>query len=82
MWRLLKANYVCYIRTYGSTGQPVYINLGNNINLGIGSIRVYFPNGNEFEGIGIEPNIGVNLSREDIYNKTDPLIKKALDLVE
>ncbi|MEK5063674.1 S41 family peptidase [Cytobacillus sp. FSL R5-0596] len=67
--------------TYGSTGQPAYANLTENVNLGIGSIRAYFPNGDEFEGLGIEPDIKVNVTREDIYNKTDSYIEKALDVL-
>lgn len=67
--------------TYGSTGQPAYINLGENIHLGIGSIRAFFPNGDEFEGIGIEPDFKISLSRQDIYNGRDPVFEKALELV-
>ena len=64
--------------TYGSTGQPAYTNLTENVNLGIGSIRVFFPNGDEFEGIGIEPDIHVKVNREDRYSDTDLYIEKAL----
>lgn len=67
--------------TYGSTGQPASLNLTENVNVGIGSIRVYYPNGDEFEGVGIEPDIQVNVNREAIYSNTDSYIEKALELL-
>jgi carboxyl-terminal processing protease len=68
--------------TYGSTGQPEYVNLGKDKGLGIGSIRTFFPNGEQFEGIGIQPDIKVCLTREDVYNKTDSVIQTALDILQ
>ncbi len=68
-------------RTWGSTGQPIFRHFGEDIQIGIGSIRAYLPNGEPFEGIGIIPDIGVEYTREDIYNKRDAVLDKALELI-
>jgi carboxyl-terminal processing protease len=68
-------------KTWGSTGQPVFRNFGDDIRVGIGSIRAYFPTGEPFEGIGIAPDISVECAREDVYSKWDAVMEKALECV-
>jgi carboxyl-terminal processing protease len=68
-------------RTWGSTGQPVFRHFGEDIQIGIGSIRAYFPNGEPFEGIGIAPDIQVEHTREDIYRERDAVLETALKLM-
>ncbi len=67
-------------RTGGSTGQPMFRTFGEDIQIGIGSIRAYFPDGTPFEGVGIKPDVGVALVREDLYSKRDAVLDKALEL--
>jgi carboxyl-terminal processing protease len=66
--------------TWGSTGMQYRYDFGNGINIHIGTIRSYFPDGAPFEGVGIEPDIPVNFTRDDYYKDRDPVLLKALDM--
>ncbi|UVI30167.1 hypothetical protein [Paenibacillus spongiae] len=66
--------------TWGSTGQPVMRKFGDDIGIGIGSIRSYFPSGEPFEGIGIAPDVKAAGTREDHYSKRDAALEKAIEL--
>ncbi|WP_159065751.1 S41 family peptidase [Gorillibacterium timonense] len=68
-------------RTWGSTGQPVWKRIDEDIYIGVGSIRALFPNGEPFEGIGITPDIPVERRREDLYNNRDVVLEKALEFI-
>jgi carboxyl-terminal processing protease len=64
--------------TGGSTGQPLLFKLP-----GGGAARVCtkhdsFADGREFVGVGIEPDIPVRLSREDIIAGRDPVLETAI----
>ena len=67
--------------TWGSTGQPVYLNY-QDLQVGIGAIRAYMPDGTPFEGVGIQPDIPISRSRDDLYLGRDPVLEKALQLLE
>ena len=69
-------------RTWGSTGQPISRQFGDDIQTRIGSIRAYFPNGDPFEGIGITPDVEITYTRDDIYENRDVILEKALELLE
>ncbi len=45
--------------TAGSTGQPYNKSFGYGMGVAIGTKREYFPDGSQFEGVGIEPDIRV-----------------------
>ena len=64
--------------TNGSTGQPYMFGFGDGISIGIGTKRAYMPNGAEFEGIGIEPDIRVQPVREDFYTERDRVLERAI----
>ncbi|MCK4430123.1 MAG: peptidase S41, partial [Candidatus Aminicenantes bacterium] len=68
--------------TFGSTGQPYIYEFGDGISIGIGTKRVYMPDGSKFEGIGIIPDIEVRLTREDIYESRDRVLEKAVEEAE
>jgi carboxyl-terminal processing protease len=68
-------------RTWGSTGMPVFRDFSEGIQIGIGSIRAFLPNGEPFEGIGIRPDIQVEQTRDDLYNNRDAVLEKALELI-
>ena len=65
--------------TNGSTGQPYMFNFGDGISIGIGTKRAYMPNGSEFEGIGIVPDIAVSVQREDLYSGKDRALERAIE---
>jgi carboxyl-terminal processing protease len=51
--------------TGGSSGQPTVKNWPNGMNLWVGSRRQWFPDGREFEGVGIAPDIPIDLGAAD-----------------
>jgi carboxyl-terminal processing protease len=65
-------------RTFGSTGQPYMYDFGGGLGVKIGTKRAYMPNGMPFEGIGIEPDVAVGVTRRDIYAGLDPVLEAAL----
>jgi carboxyl-terminal processing protease len=46
-------------RTYGSSGQPYMHDFGNGMSFRVSTKRMYFPDGTEFEGVGIQPDVEV-----------------------
>jgi carboxyl-terminal processing protease len=51
--------------TGGSSGQPKIKDWPNGMNLWVGSRRQWFPDGREFEGVGIAPDIPIDLIAAD-----------------
>ena len=68
--------------TYGSTGQPYMYDFGDGISIGIGTKRVYMPDGTKFEGVGIRPDIEVKLTRVDLYKHRDEVLEKAIEFIK
>ncbi len=64
--------------TGGSSGQPHFIRFGDGMVALIGSKREHFPNGDQFESIGIVPDIELQPTIEQIRQGFDPLIERAL----
>lgn len=65
--------------TWGSTGQPVFFDY-QGLHFGVGSVRAYLPDGTQFEGIGIVPDISIGRTRGDLYAGRDPALAAALEL--
>ncbi len=66
--------------TLGSTGQPVFTDLGAGMRASVGARRAYFPDGSTFEGVGIAPHVLVRRTREDIVSGEDRVLATALAL--
>ena len=49
-------------RTFGSSGQPHMVNFPNGMGFRVSTKRMYFPDGSEFEGVGIQPDVEVPAS--------------------
>lgn len=66
--------------TYGSTGQPIQIQLPGNGSAWICTKKVVLPNGEEFVGIGIKPNIFVERNLNDVLypTKSDSQLEAAV----
>jgi carboxyl-terminal processing protease len=64
--------------TSGSTGQPFFYQFNNNMAFWVSTKRAYFPNGTQFEGIGIKPDVEIHITREDLYKKTDLVLQRAI----
>ncbi|MCX6620902.1 MAG: S41 family peptidase [Acidobacteria bacterium] len=67
-------------RTFGSSGQPFSHDFGNGMSFRISSLRMYFPDGSEFEGVGIRPDIEVQPSLADLRSGKDVVLDRALAL--
>jgi carboxyl-terminal processing protease len=64
--------------TGGSSGQPFQLDLGQGMMALIGAKRESFPDGSQFEGIGIKPDIEVSPKVEDLRSGRDTALEVAL----
>lgn len=67
--------------TKGSTGQPFTYQHESGIVFYIGTKKEYMPDGTKFEGVGISPDLYMELTREDLYNNYDRILEYAKDKV-
>ena len=78
-----KANHRAVIigeATGGSSGQPYMHGFGNGMFLGIGAKREHFPDGSEFEGVGVAPDVEVHPTPQDFRTGDDPVLKRAIEI--
>ncbi len=68
-------------RTRGSSGQPFLHDFGNGMSFRISSRRMYFPDGSEFEGVGIAPDVEVRPSLTDRRDGKDVVFERAVRLI-
>jgi len=68
--------------TNGSSGQPYYYDFGDGMSFRVSSKRYYLPDGSPFEGVGIRPDVEVRPSLADWKAGSDPVLAKALQLVQ
>lgn len=66
--------------TRGFTGQPFRHTFENGMCFFVGTKRAYMPNGENFEGVGIQPDIVIAPNREDIYEGRDRVLEKAVEV--
>jgi carboxyl-terminal processing protease len=66
--------------TEGSSGPAYMQDLGDGMKIGIAAMRQYFPDGTEFEGVGVKPDFEVKPSLEDLRYGRDPVLDKAREL--
>jgi carboxyl-terminal processing protease len=66
--------------TFGSSGQPYVQRFENGMIFRISTKREYFPDGSEFEGRGIRPNVEVHPRAEDLQSGNDVILQKAVVL--
>jgi C-terminal processing protease CtpA/Prc len=67
-------------KTAGSTGQPLWIPLPGGGVFTVCAIKDFYPDGKEFVGIGIEPDIEVNATLQDVYDGKDRTLEKAIEI--
>lgn len=66
--------------TQGSAGLPYSYDFHNGMSIRIAIKREYFPDGSEFEGVGIKPDVEVHPTIENLKNGKDPMLDRALEL--
>jgi carboxyl-terminal processing protease len=62
----------------GSTGQPLLFNLPGGGMARVCTKHDSFPDGKEFVGIGVQPDIAAHITREDLLHGTDSVLAAAL----
>ena len=67
--------------TYGSTGQPLSFELPHGGIARVCTKKDTYPDGREFVGIGIQPDILVRKSLTDFIENKDPVLEKALEFL-
>jgi len=68
--------------TGGGSGSPKSFNIqlgGRKFTLNVATWRMRRNNGSPLENIGIEPDIPVNITPDDVLNYRDPDLEKALE---
>ncbi|MEJ8756327.1 S41 family peptidase [Pontibacter sp. H259] len=68
--------------SYGSTGQPFMFELPGSGNARICTKKDTYPDGREFVGYGIKPDIEVKMTLQDYIQKKDPALERALKHVK
>ena len=64
--------------TFGSTGQPLYFDLINESQARICTRKDTYPDGREFVGYGIKPDIEIKTTIYDYMENKDPVLEKAI----
>jgi C-terminal processing protease CtpA/Prc len=62
----------------GSTGQPLSFNLPGGGTARVCSKHDCFPDGKEFVGVGVTPDVAAHLTREDLVRGTDSVLEAGL----
>lgn len=69
-------------KTAGSTGSPYFINLPNNGQFSICTLQSYYPDGSEYVGVGIVPDIDVKRTISGLINQKDEVLEKAFEILK
>ena len=69
-------------KTYGSTGQPLIFELPGGASARICTKKDVFPDGREFVGYGIIPQVEVSPTVEDFIQNRDPVLEKAVEVLK
>jgi C-terminal processing protease CtpA/Prc len=65
--------------THGSTGQPLSLKLPGGGSARISAKRDFYPDGREFIGLGVQPDVLVGATVEDIRAGRDIVLERALN---
>ncbi|ESU22429.1 peptidase S41 [Flavobacterium enshiense DK69] len=69
-------------KSFGSTGQPLMFDLPGGGSARICTKKDSYPDGREFVGYGIKPDIEVKPTLNDFLTKKDPVMEKAVDYLK
>jgi C-terminal processing protease CtpA/Prc len=67
--------------TYGSSGNPKPVDLGNGVSVVLPSWQDFRPGGGAIEGVGIPPDIGVRARQDELAAGMDPVLEAGLRAV-
>jgi len=66
--------------TAGSFSMTRHLDFDNGMILNIAAVRHTFPDGSQFEGVGITPDLEVKVTSEDLRTGRDPVLQRALEV--
>lgn len=69
-------------KSFGSTGQPFSFELPGGGSARICTKKDTYPDGREFVGYGIKPDVEVKPTLNDFLNKKDPVMDKAVEFLK
>ena len=67
--------------TFGSSGQPRLLAFGGGMRARVSTRREFFPDGTEFEGVGIAPDVPVSPTLAALREGRDPALDTAIALL-
>lgn len=67
--------------TGGGSAKPIFRELPNGWMLRVSNTQCQLPSGNDFQNVGLFPDIPLWLSDEDIFNNTDAILEKAIETI-
>lgn len=68
--------------TFGSTGQPYFFDMPGGGSARVCTKKDTYPDGKEFVGYGIKPDIEVKRTVDDYLKRKDPVLEKATDYLK
>jgi carboxyl-terminal processing protease len=68
--------------TAGTYSMTRHLDLPNGMMLNISAVRHTFPDGSQFEGVGITPDIGLENNAEDLRAGRDKVLAKAQEIAQ
>ena len=68
--------------TSGSTGNPIYNSLPGGGMFRVVSLRAVFPEGHDYVGNGITPDVLVHPRQKDLYTGMDSVLEKGIEIVK
>ena len=68
--------------TAGTFSLTRHVDYENGMILNIAAVHHTFPDGSQFEGVGIQPDVAVETTPEDLHSGRDPVLQKALELAQ
>jgi len=66
--------------TAGTYSMTRHVDFANGMILNISAVRHTFPDGSQFEGVGIAPDVRVEITAEDLRTGNDSVLKRALEI--
>lgn len=69
-------------KSFGSTGQPFLFDLPGGGSARVCTKKDTYPDGKEFVGYGIQPDVEVKPTLNDFLNKKDPVMDKAVEFLK
>ncbi len=67
--------------TAGSTGNPRRVPLAGGGNFRVVTLRTLYPDGADWVGTGVKPDVEVQLSQQDIYEEKTPILTKGIEVI-